>query len=177
MERERGSDYGINGEEQMSTENKPSGFTLPMALMDMLPVLFFSVSVGVLSLRFDSVLFLIGAVLVILAGAMKVFWKLLLAIVKKDVRIFNRQMRFLMPTGFILTITGLIVDHEAWSLQAIAAHIFSFPSIIFFILALAGIVCMIYFARHFDQMDAKSNWIEQGTNALTQFLFMMGILV
>lgn len=69
----------------MKTENKPTGFTLSMALMDTLPVLFFSVSIGVLSARFGSALFLAGAILVILAGIMKVLWKFLLATVKRDV--------------------------------------------------------------------------------------------
>lgn len=36
---------------------------------------------------------------------------------------------------------------------------------------------MSCFARHFNQMDAKSNWIEQGTNVLAQFFFMMGVLI
>ena len=161
----------------MKTENKPTGFTLSMALMDTLPVLFFSVSIGVLSARFGSALFLAGAILVILAGIMKVLWKFLLATVKRDVRIFNRQMRFIMPAGFALMIAALITDRDKWSIQDVAAHAFSLPSLIFFILALSGIGCMSYFARHFNQMDAKSNWIEQGTNVLAQFFFMMGVLI
>lgn len=161
----------------MNKENKASGFTLSMAFMDMLPVLFFSVGIGSLSLKFKGVLFIGGAVLVIAAGAMKVLWKFLLATIKKDIRFLNRQLRFLMPVGFGCMILGLIVDRDAWSVQAVAAHIFSWPSIIFFTLAVIGIICMVFFARHFDQSDAKSNWIEQGTNALTQFFFMMGILI
>lgn len=157
----------------MKTENKPTGFTLSMALMDTLPVLFFSVSIGVLSARFGSALFLAGAILVILAGIMKVLWKFLLATVKRDVRIFNRQMRFIMPAGFAL----MIADRDKWSIQDVAAHAFSLPSLIFFILALTGIGCMSYFARHFNQMVVKSNWIEQGTNVLAQFFFMMGVLI
>lgn len=157
--------------------NDLKGFTLSMALTDMLPVIFFSISVAVLSQRFASGLFRFGAVLVIAAGAMKVLWKFILALAKKDVRVFNRQMHCLMPAGFILMLIGLIVHRSRWSLRAAAAHVIGFPALLFFILAAAGIVCLTYFVRHLDGMDARSNWIEQVTNALTQFFFMMGIIV
>lgn len=153
------------------------GFTLSMALMDTLPVIFFSISVAVLSQRFASGLFRFGAILVIAAGSMKVLWKFILTLAKKDVRVFNRQMRLLMPAGFALMLIGLIMNRSSWSLRAAAMHVVGFPALLFFILAAVGIALMTYFARHLDGMDARSNWIEQGTNALAQFFFMMGILI
>lgn len=154
-----------------------NGFTLSMAIMDTLPVLFFSMSAGILSARFESWLFLCGTILVILAGTMKVLWKLLLAIVHKDVTVLNRQMRYVMPAGFVSMMIALIKDHDQWSISAVFSHVFSFPSAIFFLLAMSGIFCMLFFSHHFDQTDAKANWIEQITNALTQFFFMIGILI
>lgn len=148
-----------------------------MAVTDMLPVLFFSISVAVLSGRIESVLFLAGAALVITAGTLKVLWKFVLALGKKDVPFLNRQLRYLMPAGFALLAAGLIVDRDCWSAKAAMEYIFSFPAGIFFLLAAVGIGCMIWFAGHLNGRDARSNWIEQGTNALTQFFLMMGIVL
>lgn len=155
----------------------PEGFTLTMAVTDMLPVLFFSISIAVLSGRIESGIFLTGAVLVILAGALKVLWKFVLALVKKDVRFLNRQLRYLMPAGFLLMAAGLVADRDSWSARAAAEHIVSFPAVIFFLLAAVGIIFMIWFAGHLNGRDARSNWIEQGTNALTQFFLMLGIVL
>lgn len=50
----------------------PEGFTLSMAVLDCLPVLFFSISAFRLAMGFQSVLFRIGIFFIILAGALKV---------------------------------------------------------------------------------------------------------
>lgn len=158
-------------------QNKTEGFTLSLALMDILPVLFFSISAGALAIRFKSTMFLLGTMLVISAGVMKVLWKLLLALIQKDVHFLNRQMRYVMPAGFVLSVIALIKDHDLWSMKEVLSYALTLPSMIFFILALIGIILMIYFSHHFDQTDAKSNWIEQTVNVLAQFFFMMGILI
>ncbi|MDD6258741.1 MAG: hypothetical protein PUA69_05770 [Erysipelotrichaceae bacterium] len=155
----------------------PEGFTLSMAFMDCLPVLFFSISAGILSSRFDSVLFLTGAVIVIIAGALKVCWKFILALLKKDISFFNKQMRYLMPLGFLLMISGLIINQDKWSLSIVIKHILSFPSWLFFLTGIAGMICMSYYAKHLDGRNAKNNWKEQGVNALAQLCFMIGILL
>lgn len=49
-------------------EPVPEDFTLSMALVDCLPILFFSISSAILAARFDSRLFRAGVLLVILAG-------------------------------------------------------------------------------------------------------------
>lgn len=51
------------------TDSVPSGFTLSLALVDAIPVILFSISVTVLALRFDSALFVIGALCCTLGGA------------------------------------------------------------------------------------------------------------
>ena len=50
------------------------------------------------------------------------------------------------------------------------------PALIFFLTGIAGIVTMIYFAGHLDSGDAKSNWYEQGTNAIAQLSLFLGLL-
>ena len=63
----------------------PEGFSLAMAIVDCMPVLFFSISSAILAMRFDSILFRIGVTLVIIAGALKAGWKFVIALVHKDV--------------------------------------------------------------------------------------------
>lgn len=67
-------------------------FTLSLALVDALPVLFFGVAAAALGLKLHSALFFIGAVVCLLAGAGKVLWKLLLALKGKDVPFLGAQL-------------------------------------------------------------------------------------
>lgn len=97
----------------------PEGFTLFMALVDCLPVLFFSVSSAILAARFNSRLFQTGVLLVILAGALKAGWKFVIALRHRDLRFLNKQMRYLMPAGFLLIILALFVDRSRWSIAAV----------------------------------------------------------
>lgn len=155
----------------------PEGFTLSMAFMDMMPVLFFSGSAILLIRRFPDALFRIGAVLVILAGALKVLWKFIIALAHKNIEPLSLQLRFLMPAGFLLIVISLIADRTAWSFGSVWGHITAFPACIFFIFGIAGLVCMSVFAVKLDRTDAKANWIEQGTNALAQLFIFIGIFL
>lgn len=165
------------GSKDKKAGSVPEGFTVGMAAMDALPVLFFSGSAAVLSSRFPSGLFRTGVCIVILAGALKVLWKFIIAIAHRSISILNRQMRFLMPAGFLLAVTALFVDRKAWSLSAVLAHMMSFPSILFFIASAAGMVCMAIFSRIFSGMDVRANWIEQWTNTIAQSCIFLGILL
>lgn len=157
-------------------DSVPEGFTLSMALMDCVPVAFFCVGAGVLATRFDSTLFRVGVVLIVLAGALKVCWKLVLALVRRDVRFLNRQMRYLMPAGFALALVSLIVDRDLWSPAAALAHVTAMPSLAFLIAGVAGMFLMSWFARHLDGRDARANWREQTVNAASQLCIMLAIV-
>ena len=65
-------------------------FTLALALVDFIPVLAFGVAIIMISLGFPSKLFLIGAIISLLAGMFKVLWKLILGTTKKDVKWLNK---------------------------------------------------------------------------------------
>jgi hypothetical protein len=158
-------------------DSVPEGFTLSMALMDCVPVAFFCVGAGVLAARFDSTLFRVGVVLVVLAGVLKVGWKLVLALARRDVRFLNRQMRYLMPVGFGLAVVALVVDRAKWSPVAVLAHVTAMPSLLFLVVGLAGMFLMAWFASHFDGRDAKANWKEQAVNAISQLCIMLAIVL
>ena len=164
------------GRMMQGNTNIPEGFHLSMALTDCIPVLFFSINAGVLACRFPSLLFRIGAVLVILAGSLKAGWKFVIALKKIDVPFLNRQMRFLMPSGFALMLLALAVDHSRWSASAVLHHVTAFPSCIFFLAGVAGILVLCFFAKRLDGRDARSNWKEQMVNGITQLSFLLGIL-
>ncbi|MEE8675028.1 hypothetical protein [Tractidigestivibacter scatoligenes] len=155
----------------------PEGFTLSMALMDCLPVAFFCVGAGVLATRFESPLFRVGVVLIVLAGALKVCWKLVIALARRDIRLLNRQMRYLMPVGFALVIISLVVDRAKWSPVAVLAHVTAMPSLLFLVAGVAGMFLMSWFARHLDGRDAKANWREQAVNGISQLCIMLAIVL
>ena len=97
--------------DDMNLERKdsvPKGFTLSMALMDSLPVLFFTISTIFIARHFPSLLFLIGIFFVILAGLLKVSWKLIIALTHRDIRFFNITLSYALRllAGFISFVCG-----------------------------------------------------------------------
>lgn len=155
----------------------PEDFTLSMALMDCLPVAFFGVGAGVLATRLESSLFRVGMALVVLAGALKACWKLVVALARRDVRPLNRQMRYLMPIGFGLAVVALVIDRAKWSIMAVIAHAMAMPSLLLLMVGIAGMLLMASFARHLDGRDARANWREQTVNAISQLCIMLAIVL
>ena len=160
----------------MMEKKKYDNFTLSLALFDALPVLFFSIAILLIGLRFRNVIFFIGAMLCSLAGCGKVLWKILLAGSGKDFQILNRQMRVLMPSGFVGMIAGLIIGRHVIDFSVLRSEIFSFPAVVFFAITVIGMICMSVFAVKLDGTKAKNNWIEQITNAVAQGCFLAGVL-
>ncbi len=154
-----------------------AGFTLSMAIVDCLPVLFFCVSSGILAYRFDSILFRIGITLVILAGALKAGWKFVIALMHRDIPFLSRQIRYLMPVGFILMISALFIDHSRWSIDIVIRHLTHIPAVFFFILGVLGLIFLAWLAKSQNNRDAKANWKEQIINSFSQCCIMLGILL
>ena len=155
----------------------PEDFTLRLVLVDALPVIFFGASAVVISLLFQSSLFLLGALLCLIGGAGKVLWKLIVVLKKKNIWPLFIQMRILMPIGFLMMIISLIVNRSRVHLSSIAAGFCSFPSIILFIIGIAGMCLMIVFSVKLDSSDLKSNWIEQLTNGIAQAAIFLGLIL
>lgn len=163
----------------MSKETKnaiPEGFTLSMVLVDALPVIFFSIAYIIMALNFPSPLFIIGAIACAAAGLCKVLWKLIVVVSKKNIPILAKQMRILMPAGFLLMIVGLIVDRRLVSFPAIWAGITGMPAVIFFVLGVLGMGAMGVLASKLDSSSAKANWIEQLTNTFAQGCILLGVI-
>ena len=155
---------------------KYSDFTLSLALFDAIPVLLFSAAAIIAGYNLNSTLFLIGAVICTLSGTMKVIWKITVAATQKDLKPLNIQMRFLMPCGFLLIITGLIIDAPKINFKLISANATSMPAILFYFITITGMILMSIFAFKLDSTKAKSNWTEQITNAVAQLALLLGVI-
>ena len=166
----------MSNKPKMTKDTIPENFTLSLALVDALPVLFFGGSMILIGLLFGSPLFLIGAALCFWAGAAKVLWKIIVAAKKKNVWWMFLQMRIVMPIGFALMIFSVILNRNAIDLSAVLAAVVSLPSVIFFAIGVIGMVLMSVFAANLDSTDVRSNWIEQLTNAIAQASVFAGIL-
>ena len=146
---------GLEHIKQHNESAVPEGFSLAMALTDCLPILFFSISSGIL----------------------KAGWKFTIVLVRKDLPFLNRQIRFLMPAGFSLMLIALFADRSRWSAAAVVRHITAFPSLVFFLAGAAGILLLSRFACRGNGRDARTNWKEQIINGISQLCIMLGILL
>ena len=153
------------------------GFTISLALVDAIPVLSFGISMVIIAGRFDSPLFMLGAILSVLGGCCKVAWKLVLGITKKDLRWLNKPFVPMMAGGFLLLILSLILGSGKISWAGVLKAVTGIPSALFFA-AWMGLMCLMgWFRKHkFSNDDAKSNWTAQIINAIGQTCLLLGIL-
>ena len=161
---------------KMTKDIVPEGFTMRLALVDALPVIFFAGSMILIGQRFSSKLFMLGALLCLIGGMGKVLWKVIVVLKKKNVWPLFVQMRLLMPLGFLLMICSLIANADRISFDEIIKACVRFPSIICFVAGIAGMVLMTAFALCLDSSDVKANWVEQLVNGMAQCAFFFGIL-
>lgn len=162
---------------KMTKDTVPQDFSLGLALVDAVPVLFFGATTIVAGTILESPLFVVGAVISFISGAVKVLWKIIEALKKKNIWWMFVQMRIAMPIGLLVLIAGFVsaIKHTDFSL--LLHTVTSLPYIIFFTLGLLGMILMIVFAFTLDSSKPKSNWIEQITNGISQAMFFIGILL
>ena len=154
------------------------GFTVGLALLDFVPVVAFGLAMLFLALKFNSILFIIGAVLVLLGGVFKASWKLVLGTSKKDVKWMNKMMWPCMGIGFLLMIAGVIVNIKKISWAAVGSGIVGFPAILFFIFWILAMAAMTIFKKtKFRKDNAKDNWIAEIINSIGMLSLMIAILV
>ena len=162
--------------QRMTRDIIPEDFTLSLALIDALPVLFFGGSIILIGLMFRKVLFLIGALLCFWAGVAKVIWKIIVVTKKKNIWWLFMQMRIVMPVGFLLILLSVILNLKAIKLSVILSAVISMPSVVFFAIGIVGMILMGIFASKLDSSDVRSNWIEQLTNTVAQASIFAGVL-
>ena len=153
------------------------GFTLGLALVDAIPVLSFGISMVIIAGRFDSPMFMIGAILAVLGSCCKVAWKLVLGIWKKDLRWLNKPFVPMMASGFLLLLVSVLLNIAKINWISVGSAIIAFPSLLFFIAWIGLMGFMGWFRKHkFQNDDAKTNWTAQIINAVGQTSLLLGIL-
>lgn len=161
---------------KMSKDIVPVGFTIPMAVVDLLPCLFFALASIMLGLVLNSYLMYIGAAISFIGGLIKVIWEFIVVIKKKNVWWMFVQMRITMPLGYLLFIAGFVVAcfnvhmPTFWSM-------FLDPIVIAgLVIGIIGMISMVIFSIKLDSTDPKSNWIEQIANSISQLGFFIAFL-
>lgn len=162
---------------KMTKDTIPEGFSVPMAIVDLIPVVFFGFSAIRIGSLFESPLFVAGSLICLVSGVVKVLWKLVVAVSKRNIWPMFVQMRILMPVGFLTLLMALIVDRGNLNASAIMAGIISFPACIFFGTGILGMILMVVFAFKMDSSDPKVNWLEQTINGIAQICFFAGLLL
>lgn len=154
------------------------GFTLGLALVDAIPVLFFGASMIMVATRFNSPLFIIGAVLSTLAGCFKVLWKLILGIWKKNIQWLNKPFVPMQATGFLLMLISFIIGFGKINWGNLLSAVTGLPSIVFFVLWIAMMGFMGWYRKNkFKKDDSRSNWTAQFINCIGQGALFLGILL
>ena len=149
---------------RMTKDTIPEGFSVPMALVDLIPVVFFGLSAVKAGSLFHSTLFMAGATVCLLSGIVKVGWKLIAAVSQRNIWPMFVQMRILMPIGFLTMLIALVVDRAGLNGEAVLA-------------GALGMILMLVFAFRMDSSDLKVNWMEQAVNSLAQICFFIGLLL
>lgn len=153
------------------------GFTLGLALVDAIPVLSFGISMVIIAGRFDSLLFMIGASLSVLAGCCKVAWKLVLGLAGKDIKWLNKPFVPMQATGFLLMLISFVLGFRKISWSGVLAAVTGIPSVLFFVAWIGLMFTMGWYRKHrFQRNDAHSNWTAQIINAVGQTCLLLGIL-
>lgn len=162
---------------RITKDTIPEGFSVTLALTDLIPVIFFGLSAVMVGSLFHSGIFVFGALICLVSGVVKVIWKLIAAVSKKNIWWIFVQMRILMPFGFLVLIAALIHDRANLSGAAVISGLLGFPACVFFAAGALVMVMMCVFALRMDSSDPKSNAIEQVTNSVAQICFFVGLML
>ena len=163
--------------QKISKNIVPEGFTVKLALVDSIPVIFFGLASIILGLSFSSITFIIGACITFLSGLLKVIWKIIVATRKKNIWPLFIQMRIIMPIGFLIMVIGFIISCFNNDMNIFFNSLLNPICIIFLALGLVGMAMMVVFAIKLDSSNPKSNWIEQICNGISQACFFIGFLI
>lgn len=160
----------------MDKNTVPQDYTIGLALFDAVPVLLFGMACLILSKVTGSLLILIGGIVCFAAGMLKVLWKIIVVVGKKNIWPLFVQMRIGMPAGFTLMIIGFVISCFRNDMTAFWNAVLRPVPAVFLILSVIGMAGMIVCASKLDSSDARANWIEQGCNTAAQGAFLIAML-
>ena len=151
---------------KMTKDIIPEGFTLSLVIVDFIPVFLFILTIIIFTKKtYFNYLIVIGGFICFISGFIKVLWKLIVVLEKKNVWWMFIQMRIAMPIGFSMFLLGFILGWKNFSNNFYNAP---FYSRFFFTLWVIGMSLMSALAIKLDSSDPKAKWIEQITNSISQ---------
>ena len=180
--------------------------TVPMALMDFVPVLLFGAAWLILYKDLKNkldlcsgVLLPLGAALVFLAGFLKATWKMQNAIGAAPVELFNKMMFPTQSVGFLLMAVGMLALMYGkrksarsltmvWVMLTVLGNLGASAGLVWiaskvkkaavplFIVAFVCSMMMGYLSSR-DFAQASMHWIAQSVNTLGQALLLVGALL
>ena len=127
-------------------------FTIPMALMDFVPVIFFGVSTVLLQRdlynkmrKSHFALFAAGTINIFAAGFLKALWKLLYAAGICDFHALNTMFLPVQSIGFLLAGLGIVLMMTRKKLPVLAAPPLFSGSVIFIMMMVLGLgsICAV----------------------------------
>lgn len=167
-------------------EETHEGFTVSLALVDSLPVIFFIGTTVLLAMGITGVpqiIFGIGAAASALAGTGKVLWKLFLGLGLGDIKFLNKMFLPFQISGFMVMLVGAIVGTFTKDINwaAVGKAVISLPSGLCFLAGIGAMGFMGWFRKKYDKAtfntDAKKNWIAQFTNVFAQGMMFLGVFL
>ena len=180
--------------------------TVPMALMDFVPVLLFGAAWLILYRDLKNkldlcsgVLLPLGAALVFLAGFLKATWKMQKALGVPAVELFNKMMFPSQSVGFMLLAVGMLSLMYGkrksarsltmvWVMLTVLGNLGASAGLVWiaskvkkaavplFIVAFVCSMMMGYLSSR-DFAQASMHWIAQSVNTLGQALLLVGALL
>lgn len=180
--------------------------TVPMALMDFVPVLLFGAAWLILYRDLKNkldlcsgVLLPLGAALVFLAGFLKATWKMQNAVGAAPVELFNKMMFPTQSIGFLLMAVGMLALMYGkrksarsltmvWVMLTVLGNLGASAGLVWiaskvkkaavplFIVAFVFSMMMGYLSSR-DFAQASMHWIAQSVNTLGQGLLLVGALM
>lgn len=161
----------------MTKDTVPQNYTVGLALFDVVPVIFFGLASWLLWKMTGSVVLLIGGAICFAAGMLKVLWKFIVVLQKKNVWPLFMQMRIGMPAGFTLMLIGFLIACFTKDMSLFWSGLLRPVPIMFVIITVLGMVAMIRCGARLDPANPKANWIEQTCNTVAQGAFLAAMLI
>ena len=170
----QGGTHGKKRNNKITKRTIPAGFSVSLALVDLIPVVCFGLSAVRVGSLFSSTLFMVGAGICLTSGVVRVLWKLIAAVSQKNIWSMFVQMRILMPVGFLVMLAALIVDRGNLSGAAIFAGLTDFPACVFFGLGVLGMVLMTILPFGWiPAIQGQTGW-SRGSMGLPRCAFLSG---
>ena len=161
----------------MTKDTVPQNYTLGLEICDAVPVILFGLASWLLWRMTGSTVLLIGGVICFAAGLLKVLWKFIVVIQKKNVWPLFVQMRIGLPAGFMLMLIGFLIACFTKNMSLFWSGLLRPTPILFVIITILGMTAMIRCSAKLDLADPKANWIEQTCNTVAQGAFLVAMVV